>query len=652
MAKTVIKVENISKTFRVPHEKHATLKSAALNTFSKKEYSEFKALKGINFEIKKGEFFGIIGKNGCGKSTLLKIMAGIYMPTKGKVKIDGKISPFLELGVGFNPELTARENVFLGGAILGLTRKEIEARFKDIIEFSELEDFVDMRFKNFSSGMQVRLAFSLAIHAHAEILLMDEVLAVGDSKFQKKCFDVFRKFKKQGKTIVFVSHGMGSVEEFCDRVALIDGGKIKDIGDPKKVIYTYKTLNLTNDEEGDEKREIEKKSDKQWGNKKIKVEKFTLFGNDGDATRVFNSMTEIRGLIKISIKGEDIKKFIGSSIIGIGLYDFRGNLVLADSRRLKLDDLKNKKINFSVKLPDLQDNTYYMSVSIANTITKEVYDEHNKKYEIYIKNPIKLPSLLTTKSFWYPDVRILGMMRVWNEEEIIQDTLDHFSKFVDKIIVFDDASTDKTLEIVHAHENVIDVIENKTRKKNRAEEETLNRKELLNLAQKFNPKWIFYADADERFEGDIKGFLKSKQSEKIDGVRISLFDAYMTKDDKKPYKKGEELYNFRRNFGPERRDILMIWRNGPDIRFEGIDAREPLFKGNEITSFYCQHYGKSLSEKHWEETCDYYAENFEQYSEKWRKRKGKAIHVKSDFNTPLYNWEEVKKNSVEIHPPK
>ena len=264
-----IKVENLYKNFKIPHEKHTSLKSATLNVFKRKKYTLHKAAVDINFEVKKGEFFGIIGQNGCGKSTLLKMLAKIYVPDKGKITINGKLSPFLELGVGFNPELSARDNIYLNGVILGLTRKEIDNKLNEIIAFSELEEFIDQKLKNFSSGMQVRLAFSVAIQAHADILLVDEVLAVGDAEFQKKCFDVFRDLKKKGKTIVFVSHGMNSIEEFCDRVMLINDAKIVDIGEPKRVIYSYKTLNLKQKDVEENK----EKSDKRWGNKKAEIKK-------------------------------------------------------------------------------------------------------------------------------------------------------------------------------------------------------------------------------------------------------------------------------------------------------------------------------------------------------------------------------------------
>jgi len=202
-----VKVEHVSKTFKLPHDKATSLKSGLINVLKKRRGYEMQhALKDINFEVKKGEFYGIVGRNGGGKSTLLKIISSIYAPTKGGVTVNGKLTPFIELGVGFNPELSGRENVFLNGALLGFNRKEMAAMYNDIVSFAELERFMDQKLKNYSSGMQVRLAFSIAIRAESDILVMDEVLAVGDAAFQKKCFDVFRKLKKEGRTIILVTH--------------------------------------------------------------------------------------------------------------------------------------------------------------------------------------------------------------------------------------------------------------------------------------------------------------------------------------------------------------------------------------------------------------------------------------------------------------
>ena len=238
-----IVVKNVSKRFVIPHEKISTLKGAFVSFFKKKNYEVFNALSDVSFEVKKGEFFGIIGRNGSGKSTLLKILAGIYVPNKGSVKIHGRISPFLELGIGFNPELSGRDNIYLNGTVLGLTKKQIDEKFDSIVAFSELERFIDQKLKNYSSGMSVRLAFSVAIHANRDILLMDEVLAVGDANFQQKCIDEFMKYREQGKTVILVTHNIDIVEKYCDIVMLIENGEIRKISNAKDVVEEYKNLN-------------------------------------------------------------------------------------------------------------------------------------------------------------------------------------------------------------------------------------------------------------------------------------------------------------------------------------------------------------------------------------------------------------------------
>ncbi|MFA5871099.1 MAG: ABC transporter ATP-binding protein [Parcubacteria group bacterium] len=247
-AETAIRVENLSKTFRIPHEKISTLRGAFVNLFRTNGYEEFNALDNVSFEVKKGEFFGIIGRNGSGKSTLLKILAGIYKPGKGKVKVNGLISPFLELGIGFNPELSGRDNIYLNASVLGLSQKQINEKFDDIVNFSELHRFIDQKVKNYSSGMQVRLAFSVAIHANRDILLMDEVLAVGDTNFQSKCMDEFRNYRNAGKTIILVTHDIETVRQYCDRAVLLRSGKIEMIGDSDKVGDKYIYQNMSDEE--------------------------------------------------------------------------------------------------------------------------------------------------------------------------------------------------------------------------------------------------------------------------------------------------------------------------------------------------------------------------------------------------------------------
>lgn len=244
-----IKVEGLSKNFKLPHERQTSIKSLFVNFYHRRSYELQTALKNVTFEVKPGEFFGIVGRNGSGKSTLLKLLAGIYMPSAGRVEINGKLTPFIELGVGFNPELTGRENVFLNGALLGFDRRQMQSMYKAIVAFAELEKFMDQKLKNYSSGMQVRLAFSIAIQAKSDILLIDEVLAVGDLDFQKKCYNYFFDLKKQKKTIVFVSHDMAAIRRFCTRAILINDGQKLAEGKPDDVASMYETLNLRSAEE-------------------------------------------------------------------------------------------------------------------------------------------------------------------------------------------------------------------------------------------------------------------------------------------------------------------------------------------------------------------------------------------------------------------
>ena len=242
----VLRVDHVAKMFRLPTEQATGLKMAFLNwTKGIKGYTEQHVLRDINFEVRQGDFFGIVGRNGSGKSTLLKIISQIYTPEHGSVTVKGKLVPFIELGVGFNPELTGRENVYLNGALLGFTRAEIDAMYDDIVEFAELEDFMDQKLKNYSSGMQVRLAFSVAIKAQGDILVLDEVLAVGDEAFQRKCDNFFAEIKKDPtKTVILVTHSMDSVKKYCNKAILIKDGEIIASGDKNDVADRYTLENL------------------------------------------------------------------------------------------------------------------------------------------------------------------------------------------------------------------------------------------------------------------------------------------------------------------------------------------------------------------------------------------------------------------------
>jgi ABC-2 type transport system ATP-binding protein len=239
-----IQVEDLHKSFRIPTHRVDSLKERAVRPFSSRDYRELHALDGVSFEIHQGEFFGIVGRNGSGKSTLLKLLASIYRADRGTIRIAGRLAPFIELGVGFNHDLTARENVVLNGVMMGLTPAEMRRRLDAVIEFAELEEFADLKLKNYSSGMLVRLAFAVMMEADADVLLIDEVLAVGDASFQQKCADAFHEMKAAGKTIVLVTHEMATVESYCHRAMLIADGQIQQIGDPGEIGREYLRLNF------------------------------------------------------------------------------------------------------------------------------------------------------------------------------------------------------------------------------------------------------------------------------------------------------------------------------------------------------------------------------------------------------------------------
>ena len=358
-----VRVENVSKVFRLPHEKHNSLKSSFINFRPRQRTFELQqALKDVSFEIKEGEFFGIVGRNGSGKSTLLKLLAGIYTPTSGTVKVNGSLTPFIELGVGFNPELTGRENIFLNGALLGFSRKEMQAMYSDIVEFAELKRFMDQKLKNYSSGMEVRLAFSIAIKVNSDILLLDEVLAVGDAAFQKKCFDYFRKLKKDKKTVVFISHDMNAVREYCDRAILIEKGSILKSGSADAVAQGYTKLFLT------DKQNFETDGIKRWGTGKVKIEK------------VEPSLQKSK--ITISILNS-FKKAVEEPVFGLTITNPVGVKVYESNtkwQRVATGNFnKGDRALVRWEVPNIFTNgTNYISAAVANRDTTEFYDWWNE----------------------------------------------------------------------------------------------------------------------------------------------------------------------------------------------------------------------------------------------------------------------------------
>ena len=308
-----LKVDGVYKDFVLVHEKKGTIKGVFTSMFRKatiKKETQH-ALKDINIEVKKGEFFGIVGRNGSGKSTLLKILAGIYQPTKGEVHTKGKLVPFIELGVGFNPELSGRDNVFLNGAVLGFSVKEVAAMYDDIVEFAELERFMDQKLKNYSSGMQVRLAFSMATRAKADILLIDEVLAVGDADFQRKCFNYFKELKKNKKTVIFVSHDMSAIREYCDRAMLIEASNVLRIGDTDKVADFYTKLFNVQQAPADNEQEAQQD---RWGNGRAKTTNISIKVDKKEI--VITQTIQAKSFIETPVLGLRIRGGDGKSLTG------------------------------------------------------------------------------------------------------------------------------------------------------------------------------------------------------------------------------------------------------------------------------------------------------------------------------------------------
>ncbi len=362
MSDYAIKVENVSKEFKLPHNKKSSLKQTIIGLVKRDNTYEIQeALKDVSFEIKKGEFFGVVGRNGSGKSTLLKIMAGIYTPTRGGVKVNGTIVPFIELGVGFNPELSGRDNVFLNGALLGFSREEIEAMYDDIVEFAELERFMDQKLKNYSSGMQVRLAFSIAIRAKGDILVLDEVLAVGDSAFQKKCIDVFEKYKASNKTVVLVTHSMATVEKYCDRALLLHKGEIIKIGSPEDVSHNYQQDNKKSYLKGEIKQ-------RHRQDKKILADKnVSIRLTDVNKKESNNFKPGESAIVGISWADDRIKN------LGVALVKQTGDYIFGANTILDEFNIKGKKAEYKIKL-DIGPGSYLLRVGFFGDTDQDKID--------------------------------------------------------------------------------------------------------------------------------------------------------------------------------------------------------------------------------------------------------------------------------------
>lgn len=390
-----IKVSGVSKNFRLPHQNQSnSIKSLFLNPLNiitkKSETSEVQhALKDISFEIKKGEFFGIVGRNGSGKSTLLKILAGIYQPSEGSIEVNGKLVPFIELGVGFNPELSGRENVYLNGALLGFDQKKVEAKYKDIVAFAELERFMDQKLKNYSSGMQVRLAFSVAtVLAESDILLIDEVLAVGDADFQRKCFEYFKSLKKNKKTVVFVSHDMDAVREYCDRGVMIDKNKVVAAGTSESIAKKYTRLFS----DYDSKPKANDTEKVRWGDGRVMYQKVSV-----DQPKITSELHEIT--IRTSALAYQT---LNSPNFGITIKDSAGVSLFGTNTRIKLIKIptieKGETITLEWKIPNIfSEGKYFINPAVVHSNGMQTSDWWEEAAEFTVVNEEKTPYNISPK---------------------------------------------------------------------------------------------------------------------------------------------------------------------------------------------------------------------------------------------------------------
>ena len=348
MSKAIVEISKLTKSFKIPLEASSGVKQQLINILKgRKGYRVFTPLKDISFTINEGDFFGIVGRNGSGKSTLLKTIAGIYTPNSGNVKVHGSLVPFIELGVGFNPELTGRENIFLNGALLGFSHEEMESMYSAIVEFAELEDFMEERLKNYSSGMQVRLAFSIAIRAHADILLLDEVLAVGDEAFQKKCYSYFDKLKREKRTVILVTHDMAAVERFCTKAVFIEDGHVKMIGRPYRIAAAYSRSNSQN---------YDQTTGLNSDNEGAVPFKIVLRGTDGKEKTMYDF--EETMTVDLSWQQKGVKH------VGVAIFRENGEYVYGpNTYQEKTSAIKDQTARYTVKL-NLNEGRYFIKAGL------------------------------------------------------------------------------------------------------------------------------------------------------------------------------------------------------------------------------------------------------------------------------------------------
>jgi len=431
-----IQLTHVSKVYQrySRRRQFATLKSALLSGSlirDLKPDETFAAVRDVSFTVPAGRTLGVIGRNGSGKSTLLKLVAGITKPSQGELTVRGRISALIELGAGFHPEISGRENVFINGIMLGLSKREVARRFDEIVDFAELRDFIDAPVKTYSSGMYMRLGFAVAIHVDPDVLLVDEVLAVGDEGFTHKCLDKFAEFKRRGKTILLVTHSLGLVERFCDEALWMDGGSMKGLGDPKRVVGAYITDVQASEEQqlaaSDAKAQesavpvspdepasavlpdspletatgpvdMFRATEGRWGSREIEITDVALLGPDGERAHVFHSgdRVDVRFRLRAPIAIDDF-------VLGVGIFNAEG--VCCYGTNTDIEELRAERIHgdaeavFSVESLDLVEGTYKLDVAVHKK-DGYPYDYHRLLHTFRVKSRTKDVGIYRPKHAW------------------------------------------------------------------------------------------------------------------------------------------------------------------------------------------------------------------------------------------------------------
>lgn len=379
---TTVEVEGLWKTFKIPHERRTTLFESLVGLMRPNRYETFTVLKDVSFRVDEGECVGIIGDNGSGKSTLLKIIANILRPSKGTIKVVGKMTPFLELGVGFQPDLTARENIGVYATVMGISGRDIRERTDDVIEFAGLHKFEDTKLKNLSSGMQVRLAFSTAIQTDPDVLLVDEVLAVGDMEFQQKCFDVFNRYRKEGVTILFVSHDLGAVRRFCDRTLLLGGGEERAFGETGEVLDKY-VYCRSGARSGSDESEDKKSRTNRWGNGRVTITDVQFLNKSGANCTRFNSADPMA--IRIHFHAAEA---ISDITFGIAIHSDDGRHIFGTNTKIRRVPLSVGKgdghIDLLIDCIPMLSGRYLISIAAQSLDYKTTYDWIDKHYSFEV----------------------------------------------------------------------------------------------------------------------------------------------------------------------------------------------------------------------------------------------------------------------------